>query len=177
MEDLGGVSISLRGSPVITREVEEGSGTTAQPPTLCSPSLTSRRAFEPGAAGLPGAVRTGCCAGQGASGCFRERNSPPELGPSPAPAATCGSVADTRARPAPPSAAAARQPASSAPGAWPGESPPPRRPGRRGGLRVRAASHWAIQAARSTSPACRLSAGAAPFFNLPAPLPAFICII
>ena len=27
MEDLGGVSISLRGSPVITREVEEGPGT------------------------------------------------------------------------------------------------------------------------------------------------------
>ena len=128
-----------------------GGGRTGYPPRSPPPSvlcpLTSRRAFDPGASGLPRAGRTGCCAGQGGSGCFREQHSPPELGPSPAPAATCGSVADTRARPAPPrpspplpspplpsppSAAAALPPDGPASGAWPGESPPPRRPGRQG---------------------------------------------
>lgn len=87
------------------------------PPRLCPPQPP----------GLQGTVRVGRCAGQGVPGGSGGQHSPPELRPSPALAATCGSVADTRARPAPPSAAAARLPTGSAPGAWPTKSPPPRR--------------------------------------------------
>ena len=72
MEDLGGVSSSLRGSPIITGERGEGRGAhcAAPPPPVLHPSHPAAP-LTPGAAGLPGAVRMGSCAGQGVSGVSR----------------------------------------------------------------------------------------------------------
>lgn len=100
---------------------------TPQPPTSCSPSPKPRCAFAPCGHQDCGALCAWGTALARVLGGVGGQHLPSELRPSPAPAATCGLVTDTRARPAPPSTAAARPLGGSAPGAWPRDSPPPPR--------------------------------------------------